>query len=73
MMPLSLSSVGDTVKIQKINGREDVRQHLTELGFIVGDQITVVSELSGNLILKVKDSRIALNRGTANHIMVDQC
>ena len=72
-MPLALSQTGDTVVIKEINGREDVRQHLVELGFITGDQVTVVSELAGNLILQVKDSRIALNRGTASHILVDPC
>ena len=70
-MPLALSQTGDTVVIKEIKGREDVRQHLVELGFITGDQVTVVSELAGNLILQVKDSRIALNRGTASHILVD--
>jgi ferrous iron transport protein A len=73
MMPLALSQTGDTVVIKEIKGREDVRQHLIELGFITGDQVTVVSELAGNLILQVKDSRIALNRGTASHILVDPC
>ncbi|MCI6239350.1 MAG: FeoA family protein [Porcincola intestinalis] len=73
MMPLALSQTGDTVVIKEIKGREDVRQHLVELGFITGDQVTVVSELAGNLILQVKDSRIALNRGTASHILVDPC
>lgn len=72
-MPLALSQTGDTVVIKEIKGREDVRQHLIELGFITGDQVTVVSELAGNLILQVKDSRIALNRGTASHILVDPC
>ena len=72
-MPLALSQTGDTVAIKEIKGREDVRQHLVELGFITGDQVTVVSELAGNLILQVKDSRIALNRGTASHILVDPC
>ncbi|WP_331680769.1 FeoA family protein [Porcincola intestinalis] len=72
-MPLALSQTGDTVVIKEIKGREDVRQHLVELGFITGDQVTVVSELAGNLILQVKDSRIALNRGTASHILVDPC
>ena len=72
MMPLALSAAGDTVVIKKINGPDDLRQHLTELGFIVGDQVSVVSELGGNLILQVKDSRIAINRGTASHILVDQ-
>ena len=72
-MPLALSQTGDTVVIKEIKGREDVRQHLVELGLITGDQVTVVSELAGNLILQVKDSRIALNRGTASHILVDPC
>ena len=73
MMPLALSQAGDTVVIRGIKGCEDVRQHLVELGFITGDQVTVVSELAGNLILQVKDSRIALNRETASHILVDPC
>ena len=72
-MPLALSQTGDTVVIKEIKGREDVRQHLVELGFITGDQVTVVSELAGNLILQVKDSRFALNRGTSSHILVDPC
>lgn len=71
MIPLSLAGTGDTVTIRRISGRDDVRQHLTELGFIVGDQISVVNELQGDLIVQVKDSRIAVNRGVANHIMVE--
>lgn len=72
-MPLALSQTGDTVVIREIKAHDDVRQHLIELGFISGDKVTVVSELAGNLILQVKDSRIALNRGTASHILVDPC
>ncbi len=72
-MPLALSQTGDTVVIREIKAHDDVRQHLIELGFITGDKVTVVSELAGNLILQVKDSRIALNRGTASHILVDPC
>jgi ferrous iron transport protein A len=71
MMLLALAAIGDTVTIREIHGRDDVRQHLIELGFIPGVQISVVSELSGNLILQVKDSRVAINRGTASHIMVE--
>lgn len=70
-MPLSLAATGDRVTIRQISGRDDVRQHLTELGFIVGDQISVVNVLQGDLIVQVKDSRIAVNRGVANHIMVE--
>lgn len=72
-MPLALSQTGDTVVIREIKAHDDVRQHLIELGFITGVKVTVVSELAGNLILQVKDSRIALNRGTASHILVDPC
>ena len=61
--------IGETVTIRKITGRDDVRQHLAELGFVVDSQVTVVSEAAGNLILQVKDSRIALNKAMATRIM----
>ena len=70
MMPLGMASVGDVNVIQKITGRGEVRQHLAELGFVVGEQITVVSEIGGNMILSVKDSRIALDKTMAMRIMV---
>lgn len=70
MMPLSMASVGDTFVIKKITGQDDVRQHLAELGFVVGEEIRVVSQLGGNLILSVKESRIALDRVLSMRIMV---
>ena len=70
MMPLGMASVGDVNIIKKINGRDDVRQHLAELGFVVGTEVTVVSELGGNLFLNVKESRIALDKTMAMRIMV---
>ncbi|MGN0801973.1 MAG: ferrous iron transport protein A [Candidatus Faecivicinus sp.] len=70
MMPLGMASVGDTNIIRKITGKDEVRQHLAELGFVVGEQITVVSEIGGNMILSVKDSRIALDKTMAMRIMV---
>ena len=70
MMPLGMASVGDTNIIRKIAGKDEVRQHLAELGFVVGEQITVVSEIGGNMILSVKDSRIALDKTMAMRIMV---
>lgn len=70
MMPLAMASVGDTNRIRKITGKDEVRQHLAELGFVVGAQVTVVSELGGNMILSVMDSRIALDRTMAMRIMV---
>ena len=69
MMPLTMAKQGETVTIRKITGKDEVRQHLAELGFVVDGQVTVVSELAGNLILQVKDSRIALDRSMANRIM----
>ena len=69
MMPLAMAKIGETVTIRKITGRDDVRQHLAELGFVVDSQVTVVSEAAGNLILHVKDSRIALNKAMATRIM----
>ena len=69
-MPLTFAKPGETNYIQKITGRDEVRQHLAELGFVVGAEITVVSEIAGNMILSVKDSRIALDKTMANRIMV---
>ena len=59
-MPLTMAKPGETVTIRKITGRDEVRQHLAELGFVVDGTVTVVSEIAGNLILQVKDSRICL-------------
>ena len=70
MMPLTMAKAGETVTIRKITGRDETRQHLAELGFVVDGMVTVVSDLAGNLILQVKDSRIALDRTMANRIMI---
>ena len=70
MMPLAMASVGDVNIIRKITGKDEVRQRLAELGFVVGEPVTVVSELGGNLILSVKESRIALDKTMAMRIMV---
>ena len=70
MMPLGMANVGDVNIIKQINGRDDVRQHLAELGFVPGAEVSVVSELGGNLILSVKESRIALDKIMAMRIMV---
>lgn len=70
MMPLTMAKTGDTVTIQKITGKDEVRLHLAELGFVVGSQVTVVNEIAGNLIVQVKESRLALDKTMANRIMV---
>ena len=70
MMPLTMAKVGEPVTIRKITGKDEVRQHLAELGFVPGAEVSVVSELGGNLILSVKESRIALDKTMAMRIMV---
>ena len=70
MIPLTMAKAGETVTIQRITGQDEVRQHLGELGFVPGSEVTVVSEVSGNLIVQVKDSRVALDKSMANRIMV---
>jgi len=70
MMPLSMAGAGETAFIKKITGRDEVRQRLAELGFVVGEAVTVISVMGSNLIIKVKQSRVALNKEMANRIMV---
>ena len=70
MMPLTMAKSGEEATILKITGRDEVRQHLAELGFVVGGAVTVVSEMAGNLIVQVKDSRVALDKSMANRIMI---
>lgn len=69
-MPLSLSKEGVPNIIKKIGGKEKTRKFLDKLGFVVGGTVTVVSEAEGNIIVNVKDSRIAIGREMANKILV---
>ena len=69
-MPLTIAKTGETVMIRKISGKDEVRRFLARLGLVVDSQVTVVSRLVENLIIQVKDSRIALDRSLANRIMV---
>lgn len=70
MMPLTMLTVGGKSIIQKIIGKDEVRQHLAELGFVVGGEVSIVSEISGNMIVSIKNSRIALDKTMANRIMI---
>lgn len=70
MMPLAMAKSGEAVTIRKITGKDEVRQHLAELGFVVDSDVTVVSEIGGNLIVQVKDSRVALDQTMANRIII---
>ena len=69
-MPLSMVNVGEQGKIVKVTGKDEIRQHLASLGFIEGEVITVVSKISGNMIISVKEARIALSNELACRIMV---
>jgi len=70
-MPISMAKPGQTVTIRKITGKDEVRQHLAELGFVVDSTVTVVSQIAGNLILQVRDSRVALDQTMANRILIE--
>ena len=70
MMPLTMAKAGETVTIRKITGKDEVRLHLAELGFVVDSQVTIVNEIAGNLIVQVKESRLALDETMANRIMI---
>ncbi|MEG1780454.1 MAG: FeoA family protein [Clostridium sp.] len=69
-MPLTMAQIGERRTIQKITGKDEVRQHLAELGFVVGGEVTVISEIGGNMILSIKESRVALDKTMANRIMI---
>ena len=70
MMPLTMMSAGEKCTIKKIGGKEETRRFLENLGFVVGGTVTVISDTGGNLIVNVKDSRIAIGKDMASKIMV---
>ncbi len=70
MMPLSMMEAGEPNVIKKVGGREETRRFLENLGFVVGGTVTVISETDGNMIVNVKDSRVAIGKDMANKIMV---
>ena len=70
MMPLSLAIVGEENTIKKIGGSPEVRQHLENLGFVVGGAVTVITTLGGNVIVNVKEARVAISEEMAQKIMI---
>ena len=70
MMPITMADTGKVLKIVKINGRDNVRQHLAELGFVPDADIKVVSANGGNMIVQIKGGRVAIDKSMANRIMV---
>lgn len=69
-MPLTLANIGEELTIKKVGGKPEVKQHLEDLGFVAGGGVTVVNTLGGNVIVNVKESRIAISREMAQKIMV---
>ena len=70
MMPLSMAKEGEPVVIKKVGGKEETRRFLESLGFVAGAFVTIVSEINGNLIVNVKESRVAIDKELATKIMV---
>jgi ferrous iron transport protein A len=70
MMPLNLADVGEENTIKKIGGSPEVKKHLENLGFVVGGTVTIVNTLGGNVIVNVKESRVAIDQEMARKIMV---
>ena len=70
MMPLMLADAGTEQLIHKVGGSPEVKKHLEDLGFVAGDTVTIVSSLNGNVIVKVKESRVAISEEMARKIMV---
>ena len=70
MMPLSLASVGENYIIKRIGGKPEVKKHLENLGFVVGGNVQVVSTLGGNVIVNVKEARVAISEEMARKIMI---
>ena len=69
MMPLLLANVGEENVIKKIGGSPEVKQHLENLGFVVGGNVTIVNTMGGNLMVNVKEPRVAVSRAMAQKIM----
>lgn len=69
-MPLSMVKAGEQNVIKKVGGKSETKRFLENLGFIVGGQVTVISEINGSLIVNVKDSRVAIGKDMANKILV---
>lgn len=69
-MPLSMMKKGEPCKIKKIGGKEESRRFLENLGFVTGGIVTIISEINGNIIVNIKDSRVAIGKEMANRIIV---
>ncbi|MBR0039159.1 MAG: ferrous iron transport protein A [Lachnospiraceae bacterium] len=71
MLPLTFVKTGDLAKVIKLNGKDNVKKHLADLGFVDGTIVNVISSHDGDIILNVKDSRLAVTREMADKIMIE--
>ena len=69
-MPLLFASIGEEVTVKNVGGQTDVKQHLVDLGFTTGSRVTVISKVNTGLIVKVKEARIALDKGMASKVLI---
>lgn len=70
MMPLTMLGSGETASIKRVGGQNEVRKFLESLGFVTGEEVKIISVNGGNIIVQVKESRVAVSKGIANKIMV---
>lgn len=69
-MPLTMVQAGEKKIIKNINGKDEIKKFLETLGFVIGSTVIIVSEMSGNIIVNIKDTRVAISKTMANRIMV---
>ena len=69
-MPLTLADTGETYVIKRIGGKPEVKKHLENLGFVIGSNVSVINTIGGNIIVKVKEARVAISAEMARKIMV---
>ena len=69
-MPLTMANIGETNTIKRVGGNEETRRFLANLGFVVDAEVTVLSAIGGNVIVNIKDSRVAVKADMARHIMI---
>ncbi len=70
MLPLALSPVGEKSTIKKVGGKAEVKTHLENLGFVTGGEVTIIARIGGNVIVSIKNSRIAISKEMAGKILV---
>ncbi len=69
-MPITLANQGEEVMIQRVGGSQEIKNHLADLGFVPGADVSIITEIGGNLIVNVKESRVAISKEMARRIMV---